>query len=73
MGDDPDPHGKRRHHRGKASQHALEQVKGIGPVLDERLPAPVEAAAYYIASEALTNVAKHASSPSASRSPDADY
>ena len=29
--------------------------------LDERLPAPVEAAAYYIVSEALTNVAKHAS------------
>jgi GAF domain-containing protein len=28
--------------------------------LEERLPAPVEAAAYYIASEALTNVAKHA-------------
>jgi signal transduction histidine kinase len=28
--------------------------------LDERLPEPVEAAAYYIASEALTNVAKHA-------------
>ena len=28
--------------------------------LDERLPAQVEAAAYYIASEALTNVAKHA-------------
>ena len=28
--------------------------------LDERLPAPVEAAAYYIAAEALTNVAKHA-------------
>ena len=28
--------------------------------LDERLPAPTEAAAYYIASEALTNVAKHA-------------
>jgi signal transduction histidine kinase len=27
--------------------------------LDERLPTPVEAAAYYIASEALTNVAKH--------------
>jgi signal transduction histidine kinase len=27
--------------------------------LDERLPAPVEAAAYYVASEALTNVAKH--------------
>ena len=28
--------------------------------LDERLPAPVEVAAYYIASEALTNVEKHA-------------
>jgi signal transduction histidine kinase len=28
--------------------------------LEERLPSPVEAAAYYIASEALTNVAKHA-------------
>jgi signal transduction histidine kinase len=28
--------------------------------LHERLPAPVEVAAYYIASEALTNVAKHA-------------
>jgi signal transduction histidine kinase len=28
--------------------------------LDERLPAQVEVAAYYIASEALTNVAKHA-------------
>jgi signal transduction histidine kinase len=28
--------------------------------LDERLPADAEAAAYYIASEALTNVAKHA-------------
>ena len=28
--------------------------------LDERLPAELEAAAYYIASEALTNVAKHA-------------
>src|SRR5262249_9011412 len=27
---------------------------------DERLPAPVEAAAYYLVSEALANVAKHA-------------
>ena len=26
---------------------------------DERLPAPVEATAYYIVSEALTNVVKH--------------
>ena len=32
----------------------------VEAALDERLPAPVEAAAYYIASEALTNVAKHA-------------
>jgi signal transduction histidine kinase len=28
--------------------------------LDERLPTPIEAAAYYIVSEAFTNVAKHA-------------
>jgi signal transduction histidine kinase len=28
--------------------------------LDERPPAPVEAAAYFVASEALTNVARHA-------------
>jgi signal transduction histidine kinase len=28
--------------------------------LHDRLPAPIEAAAYYIASEALTNVSKHA-------------
>ena len=28
--------------------------------LAERLPAPVEAAAYYVVSEALTNVVKHA-------------
>jgi signal transduction histidine kinase len=28
--------------------------------VDDRLPASVEAAAYYIASEALTNVQKHA-------------
>jgi signal transduction histidine kinase len=28
--------------------------------LEDRLPAPVEAAAYYVAAEALTNVAKHA-------------
>jgi signal transduction histidine kinase len=32
----------------------------VDVTLDERLPPPVEAAAYYIASEALTNVAKHA-------------
>ena len=29
-------------------------------LLDERLPGPVEAAAYYIVAEALTNAAKHA-------------
>jgi signal transduction histidine kinase len=28
--------------------------------LDERLPEPVEAAAYYVVAEALTNAAKHA-------------
>jgi signal transduction histidine kinase len=33
---------------------------GVAVRLDERLPPEVEAAAYYIASEALTNVAKHA-------------
>ena len=32
----------------------------IGDVPDERLPAPVEAAAYFVVSEALANVAKHA-------------
>jgi signal transduction histidine kinase len=32
----------------------------VDVTLDEGLPAPVEAAAYYVASEALTNVAKHA-------------
>jgi signal transduction histidine kinase len=30
-------------------------------VCDERLPAPVEAAAYYVVAEALANVAKYAS------------
>jgi signal transduction histidine kinase len=34
--------------------------------LDERLPAPVEAAAYYVVAEALTNVAKYASASAAS-------
>jgi signal transduction histidine kinase len=29
--------------------------------ISERLPAPIEAAAYYVVSEALTNIAKHAS------------
>jgi signal transduction histidine kinase len=32
---------------------------------DERLPAPVEAAAYYLVAEALTNVAKYAGATSA--------
>jgi signal transduction histidine kinase len=35
-------------------------------VCEERLPAPVEAAAYFVASEALTNVVKHAHAVSAS-------
>ncbi|MDA0181463.1 GAF domain-containing protein [Solirubrobacter phytolaccae] len=32
----------------------------LNVVLDERLPGPVEAAAYYVVAEALTNVAKYA-------------
>jgi signal transduction histidine kinase len=32
----------------------------VATELDERLPAPVEAAAYYVVAESLTNVAKHA-------------
>ena len=32
--------------------------------LDERLPAPVEAAAYYVAAESLTNIAKYAQASS---------
>jgi PAS domain S-box-containing protein len=45
---------------------ALEALAARAPlpveldVPDERLPAPVEAAAYYVVSEALTNVAKYA-------------
>jgi PAS domain S-box-containing protein len=45
---------------------ALEMLAARAPlpveidVPDERLPAPVEAAAYYVVSEALTNVAKYA-------------
>jgi signal transduction histidine kinase len=35
-------------------------------VLDERLPQPVEAAAYFVVAEALTNVAKYASATQAS-------
>jgi signal transduction histidine kinase len=34
--------------------------------VDERLPEPVEVAAYYVASESLTNVAKHARATTAS-------
>ena len=34
-------------------------------VLDQRLPAPIEAAAYYVVSEALANVAKYASAEEA--------
>lgn len=32
----------------------------VGIRLDQRLPAPVEAAAYFVVSEALTNIARHA-------------
>jgi signal transduction histidine kinase len=33
----------------------------LGAVIEHRLPEPIEVAAYYVASEALTNAAKHAS------------
>ena len=46
---------------------ALQSLTARGPLpvelivdLEPRLPAPVEVAAYYLVSEALTNVAKHA-------------
>ena len=46
---------------------ALESLAAHAPVpvrlsvdLDERLPEPVEVAAYYVVSESLTNVGKHA-------------
>jgi signal transduction histidine kinase len=51
---------------------ALEQLAARAPVpvrltvaVDERLPEPIEVAAYYIVSESLANVAKHASASSA--------
>jgi PAS domain S-box-containing protein len=53
---------------GEELTHALQELRelarGIHPeldvALDDRLPGPVEAAAYYVVSEALTNVAKYA-------------
>jgi PAS domain S-box-containing protein len=52
---------------------ALEALAGRAPApvelrvtLDERLPAPIEAAAYYVVAEALTNVTKYASARSVS-------
>jgi signal transduction histidine kinase len=51
---------------------ALEQLAARAPVpvrlrvsVDERLPEPIEVAAYYLVSESLANVAKHASASSA--------
>ena len=50
---------------------ALEMLAGratipveLDAALDDRLPAPVEAAAYYLVAEALTNAAKHAAASS---------
>jgi PAS domain S-box-containing protein len=40
-------------------------VVEIGEIPDERLPEPVEAAAYYLIAEALTNVAKYAQASTA--------
>jgi signal transduction histidine kinase len=52
---------------------ALESLAARAPVpvrltveLDERLPEPTEVAAYYVVSEALTNIGKHAQAISAS-------
>jgi signal transduction histidine kinase len=52
---------------------ALEQVVARAPVpvdlrvqLDERLPEPVEVAAYYVVTESLANMAKHAHASRAS-------
>jgi signal transduction histidine kinase len=51
---------------------ALEQLTARAPVpvrltvaVDERLPEPIEVAAYYLVSESLANVAKHANATSA--------
>jgi signal transduction histidine kinase len=51
---------------------ALEQLTARAPVpvrltvvVDERLPEPIEVAAYYLVSESLANVAKHADATSA--------
>ena len=38
----------------------------IGAVPDERLPAKVEAAAYFVVAEAITNVARYAEASHAS-------
>ena len=53
-------------------EHALAGLAARAPLpvtisapLDERLPAPVEAAAYFVVTEALTNVAKYASANAA--------
>lgn len=50
---------------------ALEALAGRAPLqvaieneLDERLPLPVEAAAYFVVAESLTNIAKHAKASS---------
>ena len=52
---------------------ALEQVAALAPVpvqlqvaIDERLPEPIEIAAYYVVTESLANVAKHARAATAS-------
>jgi signal transduction histidine kinase len=52
---------------------ALEQIAARAPVpvgltveLEERLPEPVEVAAYYVVTESLANVGKHAQATAAS-------
>ena len=46
--------------RSRCSRGARASRSTCARTLDERLPAPVEAAAYYIVAEALTNASKHA-------------
>ena len=62
----------RRRQRRTGSSVALEQLVAVAPVpveldvrVDERLPEQLEVAAYYLVSESLANVGKHAHASSA--------
>ena len=49
--------------RSRGSRRAR-RCRSRSTALDERLPEPIEAAAYYVVSEAITNVVKHAEASS---------